>query len=241
MTAMDAATRNAERHDRRADLYMNKVRQAAITREIIEMVSGAQVAVRTRRSTSATKWQVERPPHQHQHTARVIQVIGPVVDVEFEADSCRRSTTPCASRPRPSRRRQRRSTSSSRSSSTSARTACAASRCKPTDGMVRGMKAIDTGAADLGAGRSADARPRPERDRRAGGPTGPVETKERWPIHRPAPSFEEQSTELEMFETGIKVIDLLEPYLHGRQDRPVRRRRRRQDRHHHGAHQQHRH
>ena len=44
-----------------------------------------------------------------------------------------------------------------------------------------------------------------------------------------------------MFETGIKVIDLLEPYYQGRQDRPVRRRRRRQDRHHHGAHQQHRH
>ena len=39
--------------------------------------------------------------------------------------------------------------------------------------------------------------------------------KERWPIHRPAPTLEEQSTELKMFETGIKVIDLLEPYLQG--------------------------
>jgi F-type H+-transporting ATPase subunit beta len=46
-------------------------------------------------------------------------------------------------------------------------------------------------------------------------PDRPVETKERWPIHRPAPSLEEQSTKLEMFETGIKVIDLLEPYLKG--------------------------
>jgi len=44
---------------------------------------------------------------------------------------------------------------------------------------------------------------------------GPVETKEHWPIHRPAPSFEDQSTEQEMFETGIKVVDLLEPYLRG--------------------------
>jgi F-type H+-transporting ATPase subunit beta len=46
-------------------------------------------------------------------------------------------------------------------------------------------------------------------------PDRPILTKERWPIHRPAPTLEEQSTELKMFETGIKVIDLLEPYLQG--------------------------
>jgi F-type H+-transporting ATPase subunit beta len=44
---------------------------------------------------------------------------------------------------------------------------------------------------------------------------GPVETEQRFPIHRQAPSLEEQSTELQMLETGIKVIDLLEPYLRG--------------------------
>jgi F-type H+-transporting ATPase subunit beta len=44
---------------------------------------------------------------------------------------------------------------------------------------------------------------------------GPVQATERWPIHRDAPSFDEQSTEVEMFETGIKVIDLLEPYMKG--------------------------
>jgi F-type H+-transporting ATPase subunit beta len=44
---------------------------------------------------------------------------------------------------------------------------------------------------------------------------GPVNTEQRYPIHRQAPSFEDQSTRLEMFETGIKVIDLLEPYLRG--------------------------
>src|SRR5437763_1450992 len=43
----------------------------------------------------------------------------------------------------------------------------------------------------------------------------PVPAKERWPIHRHAPSLEDQSTELNMFETGIKVVDLLEPYLRG--------------------------
>jgi F-type H+-transporting ATPase subunit beta len=44
---------------------------------------------------------------------------------------------------------------------------------------------------------------------------GPVNAKLRWPIHRAAPNFEDQATELQMFETGIKVIDLLEPYLRG--------------------------
>ena len=44
---------------------------------------------------------------------------------------------------------------------------------------------------------------------------GPVKRDKRYPIHRPAPAFEEQSTKLEMFETGIKVIDLIEPYLRG--------------------------
>ncbi len=46
-------------------------------------------------------------------------------------------------------------------------------------------------------------------------PDRPVNAKERWPIHRHAPTLEQQSTELKMFETGIKVIDLLEPYLQG--------------------------
>ncbi len=44
---------------------------------------------------------------------------------------------------------------------------------------------------------------------------GPVNTAKRYPIHRQAPAFDEQATELQMFETGIKVVDLLEPYLRG--------------------------
>ena len=66
------------------------------------------------------------------------------------------------------------------------------------------------------------------------------EDEERWPIHRPAPSYEEQQSTTEILETGIKVVDLIAPYRQGRQDRSVRRRRRRQDRSHHGADQQHR-
>jgi len=86
---------------------------------------------------------------------------------------------------------------------------------KPTDGMVRGMKAIDTGgpiSVPVGKqtlGRILNVLGEPVDNK------GPVNSKERWPIHREAPSFEDQSTEIEMFETGIKVIDLLEPYTKG--------------------------
>jgi F-type H+-transporting ATPase subunit beta len=86
---------------------------------------------------------------------------------------------------------------------------------EPTDGMVRGMKAFDTGAAiqvPVGKevlGRVINVLGKPV-DK-----MGPINAAKTLPIHREAPSFEEQSTELQMFETGIKVIDLLEPYLKG--------------------------
>ena len=87
---------------------------------------------------------------------------------------------------------------------------------KATDGMTRGMKVIDTGAAIMvpvgpeTLGRVLNVLGEP-----VDFPDRPVNSKERWPIHRKAPTLEEQSTELKMFETGIKVIDLLEPYLQG--------------------------
>jgi F-type H+-transporting ATPase subunit beta len=87
---------------------------------------------------------------------------------------------------------------------------------KPTDGMQRGMSAVDLGGpismpvgpATLGRVMNVLGEPVDYPDR-------PVDSKERWSIHRKAPSLEEQSTELKMFETGIKVVDLLEPYLLG--------------------------
>jgi F-type H+-transporting ATPase subunit beta len=85
----------------------------------------------------------------------------------------------------------------------------------PTEGMVRGMKAIDTGGpitvpVGLGTlGRVLNVIGEPVDD------MGPVEHTKRLPIHRHPPSFEEQAVKLEMFETGIKVIDLIEPYLRG--------------------------
>ena len=86
---------------------------------------------------------------------------------------------------------------------------------QPTEGMVRGMPVEDTGKAiSVPVGRQVLGRvlnvlgePVDER--------GPVETETRFPIHRDAPLLEDQSTESELLETGIKVIDLIEPYLKG--------------------------
>ena len=95
--------------------------------------------------------------------------------------------------------------------------------------------------ADHDPGRQGDARPHHQHHRRAGrqgpGHQGHQDLSRSTARRR---AFDEQSTKVEMFETGIKVVDLLEPYTRGRQDRPLRRRGRRQDRAHPGADQQHR-
>jgi F-type H+/Na+-transporting ATPase subunit beta len=84
-----------------------------------------------------------------------------------------------------------------------------------TDGMVRGMKAIDLGgpiSVPVGKGtlgRIINVIGEPVDN------LGPVAATKRLPIHRQAPSFEEQSTKAEMFETGVKVIDLIQPFLKG--------------------------
>ncbi|KRW92317.1 ATP F0F1 synthase subunit beta [Alicyclobacillus tengchongensis] len=84
-----------------------------------------------------------------------------------------------------------------------------------TDGLVRGVEVVDTGAPismPVGAGTLG-------RIFNVLGETideqGPVETPAHWPIHRSAPSFSELTTKTEIFETGIKVVDLLAPYVKG--------------------------
>ncbi|HEY3159869.1 MAG TPA: F0F1 ATP synthase subunit beta [Vicinamibacterales bacterium] len=87
---------------------------------------------------------------------------------------------------------------------------------KPTDGMTRGMQVIDTGAPiSVPVGPETLGRVLNVLGEPVDFPDRPVKSKDRWPIHRHAPTLEEQSTELKMFETGIKVVDLLEPYLQG--------------------------
>jgi F-type H+-transporting ATPase subunit beta len=86
---------------------------------------------------------------------------------------------------------------------------------EPTEGLVRGMKAIDQGAPiSVPVGKEVLGRVLNV----IGEPVdkmGPVSTGERWPIHRDAPSLSDQATSIEVLETGIKVIDLLEPYMKG--------------------------
>ncbi|MCK4337636.1 MAG: F0F1 ATP synthase subunit beta, partial [Candidatus Aminicenantes bacterium] len=86
---------------------------------------------------------------------------------------------------------------------------------QPTDGLSRGMKAYDLDApitvpvGEETLGRVINV---------LGEPIdylGPINAKKYYPIHRQPPSLEEQSTDLEMFETGIKVIDLIQPFLKG--------------------------
>lgn len=85
----------------------------------------------------------------------------------------------------------------------------------PTDGLVRGMDAIATGASisvpvgENTLGRMFNVLGNPIDEMK------PPKGVENWPIHRPAPSFEEQATSQEMLETGIKVVDLLCPYQKG--------------------------
>lgn len=84
-----------------------------------------------------------------------------------------------------------------------------------TDGLVRGMPVKNTGnpimmpVGDPGLGRVLNVVGRPVDG------LGPVETEEYYPIHRPAPSFEDQDTSVNVLETGVKVIDLLVPFPRG--------------------------
>ncbi|NWG01018.1 MAG: F0F1 ATP synthase subunit beta [Thermoanaerobaculaceae bacterium] len=143
---------------------------------------------------------------------RIVQVIGPVVDVEFPEGHLPPIYNAVEIRDRSEAGEVEVVTEVMQHLGEN-RVRCVS--MLPTDGLVRGMKAVDTGGPismpvgreTLGRVLSVIGRPVDER--------GPVETKERWPIHREAPSFEEQSTTVEMFETGIKVVDLLEPYTKG--------------------------
>ena len=145
---------------------------------------------------------------------KVIQVAGPAVDIQFSAGEI------------PIIRTAIRITSEGFNAPTPIDIICEVAQhigegrvrtiaLQPTEGLVRGMRAeslgepvtVPVGRETLGRIMNVIGEPVDE--------MGPVNTKLRYPIHRAAPAFDEQSTELQMFETGIKVIDLLEPYLRG--------------------------
>ncbi len=148
------------------------------------------------------------------NVGKVVQVIGPVLDIQFEEEklppiyNAVRVTSEGFDVPQPidviAEVQQHLGESRVRAVS-----------MKPTEGVVRGMKAYDTGKpitvpvgrATLGRVMNVLGEPVDK--------LGPIVSDTHYPIHRPAPPLEEQSTTLEMFETGVKVIDLLEPYLKG--------------------------
>ncbi|HMV49049.1 MAG TPA: F0F1 ATP synthase subunit beta [Blastocatellia bacterium] len=151
---------------------------------------------------------------QNGAVGKVVQIIGPVVDVEFSEGYL------------PPIYQALRVTSDGFDVPTPVNVICEVqqhlgeSRVRtvsmlPTDGMVRGMNAVDTGGpikvpvgnGTLGRIINVVGDPVDER--------GPVPATDYYSIHRHAPSFEEQSTEMEMLITGIKVIDLIQPFLKG--------------------------
>ncbi|MGH7306080.1 MAG: F0F1 ATP synthase subunit beta, partial [Candidatus Rokuibacteriota bacterium] len=149
-------------------------------------------------------------------TGKIVQVIGPVVDVEFEAgrlpsifnallvEGVENKDVFAYSQKLTLEVAQHLGESQVRTIAMAA-----------TDGLRRGMTVTDTGAPisipvgpeTLGRILNVVGEPVDK------GPA--INAKKMYPIHRPAPPFEDQSTKVEMFETGIKVIDLLEPYTKG--------------------------
>ena len=147
---------------------------------------------------------------------RIVQVIGPVVDVEFEPGRLPAiynalEVAGVEIKDIFSYSRRLVLEVAQHLGESTVRTVAMAS----TDGLRRGMAVVDTGgpiSVPVGKetlGRILNIIGEPV-DK---GPA--IQAKKTYPIHRPAPPFEEQSTKIEMFETGIKVVDLLEPYTKG--------------------------
>lgn len=141
---------------------------------------------------------------------KIVQIIGPVVDVEFPPDSVPKILDACEI--------ERKDDESKLVIETALHLGENVVRCvamDSTDGLVRGMKVENTGepiSVPVGPetlGRMMNVIGLPIDGK------GDIKTKIRFPIHREVPSFTDQDIETAMLETGIKVIDLLEPYPKG--------------------------
>lgn len=143
-------------------------------------------------------------------TGRIKQIMGPVVDVEFEAESL-----PAIFSAIKVEDAARKIDLTIEAASHVGENVVRCVAMGPTDGLVRGMEAVDTGApikvpvgpGTLGRIMNILGHPVDER--------GPIEGVRSDPIHRTPPSLEEQRPETEILETGIKVVDLIEPYSKG--------------------------
>jgi len=150
------------------------------------------------------------------NTGKIVQVIGPVVDVEFEPGKL----------PAIYNALEVEGAGSTDVFAYSAKLVLEVAQhlgesqvrtvaMAATDGLMRGMPVLDTGQPiSIPVGKETLGRI----INITGEPVdkmGPIKATKTYPIHRPAPAFDQQSTKVEMFETGIKVVDLLEPYTRG--------------------------
>ncbi len=142
-------------------------------------------------------------------TGKILQIMGPVIDLEFPADQLPEIYNAVEIT------REDGSILVLETQTHLGNNAVRAVAMSSTEGLRRGMEAIDTGkpiAVPVGPntlGRIFNVVGEPIDE------AGPIEADEYYPIHRPAPSFEEQATSVEVFETGIKVIDLIAPFTKG--------------------------
>ncbi|MCD7735618.1 MAG: F0F1 ATP synthase subunit beta [Lachnospiraceae bacterium] len=142
------------------------------------------------------------------HIGEVVQVIGPVLDIRFAYDEL-----PALLNAIEIDNNGKKLTAEVAQQIGDNTVRCIA--MNSTDGLVRGTKATDTGSpisvpvGEECLGRVLNLLGDPVDEK------PPVEAKERWSIHRPAPSYEEQTPATEIFETGIKVVDLICPYAKG--------------------------
>lgn len=145
---------------------------------------------------------------------RIIQVIGPVVDVEFSEGNIP-SVLNALEIPRTSPETGEENTLVCEVQQNLGEFRVRSVAMDSTDGLVRGMKVIDTGKPiAIPVGRSVLGRLLNLTGQPIDG-KGPIESDTFLPIHRPSPEFSSLSTTKEMFETGIKVIDLIEPFTKG--------------------------
>src|SRR6059058_5142680 len=150
-----------------------------------------------------------------QQIGKIVQIIGPVVDVEFEAGHLP-AIYNALHITAPAREGREALDVIAEVEQHLGENRVRAVAMKPTDGLQRGMTAVDLGGPiTVPVGPETLGRVLNVLGEPVDFPDRPVDAKEHWSIHRAPPDLEHQSTELKMFETGIKVVDLLEPYLQG--------------------------
>jgi F-type H+-transporting ATPase subunit beta len=147
------------------------------------------------------------------NTGRVIQVIGPVVDVEFPPEQLPQIYNAVKIDEQVGDVRVKLTAEVMQHLGDNVVRCVAMSS---TDGLTRGMKADDTGAPiKVPVGKGTLGRVFNVLGETVDNDERPVEADDYWPIHRPAPSFEDQETSTTILETGIKVVDLIAPYSKG--------------------------